>query len=174
MTGLDEIIRRSLVSFAEDMFEGSWTGRREREAVSLYVFGHLLQQVNKDGVLHSATQIGIEFPVPQVDAETSKGISGRAGAKQQVCKDVVIWPESRMTCWDEEGRPTIAPLAILEWKFGVPEIYNPDVLWLEAFGAVHSPFVGYAVAVDSLAREFRLSCTRSEGGKSRARWVHLV
>jgi len=64
MTQIDDIVRRALVSFATQDLNGSWTGRREREAVSLFVFGHLLREVDPTGFLCDPAQIGIEYPVP--------------------------------------------------------------------------------------------------------------
>ena len=60
---IDEIIRASLMGFVEDVFRSSWKGR-EREAVSLYVLGHLQKQCGKDKILREPTQIGIEAAVP--------------------------------------------------------------------------------------------------------------
>lgn len=173
MIHLDEIVRRSLSSFAADALNASWTGRREREAVSLYVFGHLLQQVNASGFLRDPTQIGVEFPVPQIDSNTGTAISGRRGTKRQVCKDVVIWPQPRMTCWDEDGNPTVAPAAIIEWKFSSATVHAPDVTWLEAFSSAHPSFIGYALTANPPGSVFRLSCTCVTGGRAQPEWLHI-
>jgi hypothetical protein len=34
--------------------------------------------------------------------------------KSQVCKAVVIWPDARMTCWNEQQAPTVPPAAGIE------------------------------------------------------------
>lgn len=62
----DDIVRHSLSTLAAEALNGSWNGRRERELISLYAFGYLLQEVRSDGPLFDPTQIGIEFPVPQL------------------------------------------------------------------------------------------------------------
>lgn len=174
MTQLDNILHRTLLSFAAEALDGSWTGRREREAVSLFVFGHLLREVNPMGFLRDPAQIGIEFPVPQLDVVKVTAISGRTGSKLQVCKDVVIWSKPRMTCWDSKGCPTVAPSAILEWKFNAPAVYGPDVAWLQSFSATHSGFVGYAITANPPGGRFKLSCTRVEEGEIEPEWLFLA
>jgi hypothetical protein len=161
---LDELIRESLTAFAADLGD-RWTGRREREAVSLFAFGYLLPRVRPDGFLRDPTQIGIEVPVPQLPADASER------RKNQVCKDLVLWPEPRMTCWGPEGTASVAPRAILEWKFNEPAVHPPDVQWLTAFSARYPGFVGYAVTADQQERNFRLSCTRVTGGKAESDWL---
>ena len=170
---MDEVVRRALSSFAAEALDGSWSGRREREAVSLFVLGYLLREVDAAGFLRDPAQIGIEFPVPQIADAASRAISGRSGRKRQVCKDIVIWPEPRMTCWDVEGCATVAPAAILEWKFGVPAVDPDDVAWLKTFSAGRPAFLGYAIAANQSGRQFTLSCTRVKSGRTKQRWLHL-
>lgn len=173
VTELDEIVRRSLVSFATESLSGGWTGRREREAVSLYVLGHLLREVRPDSVLHHAAQIGIEFPVPQVSRVAATTISGRGGAKTQVCKDIVLWSRPGMTCWDEAGAPTVAPMAILEWKFGVEGAHEPDVAWLSAFAESNPGFVGYAVSANRPGSPFLVEAVRVVANSVERGWLRL-
>lgn len=101
---IDEIVKLSLTTLAEDIASG-WTGRREREVVSLFCFGHLLRHCRPGSFLSDPTQIGIEVAVLQIPSQTA--LTGKAGSKEQVCKDIVIWPKARMTCWDDAGRPTV-------------------------------------------------------------------
>lgn len=173
MKELDGIIRRSLSSFVTDLRDRSWRVQREREAVSQYVFGHLLKEIRDGGWLSDSAQISIEYPVPQLPSEQAKKISGRRGSKGQVCKDVVLWPKPRTTCWDELGNPTVAPSAILEWKFGKSGIYEPDAKWLEDFSVIYPGFVGYAVAVNRPGAEFLLMCMRVSGGVREPDWLHI-
>jgi len=109
-------------------------------------------------ILYNPTQIGIEVRVPKAT---------RFGEKAEICKDLVIWPRPRMTCWTEEKRAENYPLAILEWKVNQTRLYEGDVEWLGA-SAMDAPssFVGYALYVDLRQRRFRLSCTRIQAGKT--------
>lgn len=168
---LDHAIRKSLTSFAEIVLDGSWSGRREREAVSVYALGHLLAQVKDTGFLHHPTQICIEYPVPQIDLKDSESFSGRIVSKRQVCKDIVIWPRPMMTCWDDDGEPTIGPAAIIEWKYSQGSVHKRDVEWLCAFSLEHPGFVGYAVTANPPSSSFRLSCTRLSGGIIESEWL---
>ena len=163
---IDQTISRSLTSFATDLAKSEWHLRREREAISFYAFRYLLREVQPDSFLHDSAQIGIEVPVPQV-TELGKG---------QVCKDLVIWPEPMMTCWDDSGKPTRAPTVILEWKFNVgPEESKYDIDWLERFTANYPACQGYSVRVDHRdGRPFLLTCARVVSGQTEPRWLHLV
>jgi hypothetical protein len=171
---IDEIIRGSLTEFVEDVFSSSWRGR-EREAVSLYVLGFLQKHLRGGGVLRDPTQIGIEAAVPSSPSLNPKG---------RVCKDVVLWREPKMTCWNERWEAVNPPLAIMEWKaFRRPalraQVYPPDVAWLKNYSALYSgmfaghSFVGYAVALDLLQREFRLKAVRIENGEVDDKWLRL-
>lgn len=66
MTQLDKIIRRSLSNFIDAINADKWSGRREREAICLYVLAHLQHEVRPRGVLYDVRQIGIEMPVKQI------------------------------------------------------------------------------------------------------------
>lgn len=171
---IDRIVRASLMSFLEDVFRSSWKGR-EREAVSLYVLGHLQKQCGEGKILRESTQIGIEAAVPS---------SLELNPKGRVCKDLVLWREPKMTCWNERWEAVNPPLSIMEWKaFRLPsskaQVYPQDVAWLKSYSTLFSsifaghPFVGYAVALDLLQRKFRLSVTRVESGGARDKWLEL-
>jgi hypothetical protein len=103
---IDNIVRVSLTEFVEDVFRSSWRGR-EREAVSLYVLGFLQEQCRSGRILRDPTQIGIEAAVPS---------SLKLNPKGRVCKDLVLWREPKMTCWNERWEAVNPPLAIMEWK----------------------------------------------------------
>jgi hypothetical protein len=169
MAACDEPVRSALRTFADEVLDGSWNGRREREAVSAFAFGPLLQQMDRGEFLEEPTQIGIEFPIPQV---TLPGEDGD-GKKDQVCKDLVIWEEPLRTCWDGQGDPTNAPAAILEWKFSSNRVSERDVKWLEAFTSEYPGCTGYAVTGNSPGSAFRLSCTRVSAGRGQPSWVHV-
>lgn len=166
---MDDIIRRSLTSFAEEALAGDWRGRREREAVSLFAFGFLLREANAGGTLHDPAQITIEFPVPQVTERDGAW----ASTKSQVCKDLVIWPRPAMTCWDDEGKPSVPPAAILEWKFGVPTVHEPDVEWLQTFTARYPETTGYAIAANRPGSAFLIDCVTVANGVVEREWQRV-
>lgn len=169
MSSPDGIIRNSLSNFVDEYLDGSWTGQREREAVSTFVFGSLLEAVDTDGFLHDPTQIGIEVPVPQV----TRPDEDPSGKKSQVCKDLVIWHEPQTTCWDSQGNPTTVPALILEWKFSTTEVSEYDVNWLKAFTGKYADCHGYAVTANQPGSTFRLSCTKVAGGKTEPEWLYI-
>ena len=169
MNLLDETVQSALDTFVDEALDGSWDGRREREAVSLFAFGALVEQVNTEGILRDSRQIGLEVPVPQVTV----GDENSANNKNQVCKDVVIWSEPGMTCWDESHDPTVPPVAIIEWKFDRASIYDADVSWLEAFTAEYPNCIGYAVTANQQSSRFTLSCTRVTNRQTQAKWLHV-
>lgn len=173
MTELDKIVARSLSRFVDAINRDKWSGRREREAISLYVLAHLQREVRRGGVLHDVRQIGIEMPVEQIDAAKQREISGGKGKpKADVAKDLLIWPKPQMTTWSPEGKSLHAPLAILEWKMGSLSPYEYDVRWLEEYSRSHAKFTGYAVCIRrSKEGMFSLSVARVKKGKREVNWI---
>lgn len=169
MFAVDAAVRPALETLAHDILDGSWSGQREREAVSLFAFGPLLNQVDRNGFLSDSGQVGIEIAIPQVPV----GDEDMQRKKTQVCKDLVIWSEPHMTCWDRDGNPTKAPAAVIEWKYSQRGVYQGDVDWLKAFTDEYSNCVGYAVTADQSSSEFTLSCTRVVNGQDEPEWVHI-
>ena len=157
MSESDEQVRLALTTFADELLDGSCAGRREREAVSTFAFGPLLQQVDHGKFLHDPMQIGLDLPVPQVVLPDEDSMT----KKNQVCKDLVIWAKPGMTCWDHHDNPTIAPAAILEWKFSENRVSERDVKWLKAFTREYLDCVGYAITGNQPDSAFALSCTES-------------
>jgi hypothetical protein len=162
---IDAIVTQSLEALALELASGSWRGRREPEVVSLFCFGHLVGHCRPATALADPSQISIEVTVPQIP-ET-------AGSKMQVCKDIVIWPRPRMACWDEDGKPTVRPLSILEWKHNEGDMSEGDTIWLQKFSAEAPGFVGFAVATNQTASPFTISCNRLCAGQRIDRWVHI-
>lgn len=164
---IDEVVRASLTEFVEDITLSSWKGR-EREAISLYAFGFLQKQFRAGLILNDPTQIGIEVAVPSAERLNPKG---------RVCKDLILWAESKMTCWNEDWKATLYPLAIMEWKayrqiHKRAEVSAKDVRWLSDYSTLF-PIVGYAVALDLAHRDFRLSVTRVLNGQLTIDWLRL-
>jgi hypothetical protein len=84
---------------------------------------------------------------------------------------MVIWPEPLMNVWDENRQPVNYPVAILEWKANKTTVSGYDVKWLRQFSSDLPDLVGYAVCLDMLQRQFRLSCTRVHQGEAHNRWL---
>ena len=177
LSNLDEAVAGSLKTLYQDVSLTSWYGR-EREIVSLYVFGHLLPLCFKSSVLFDATQIGIEVAVPQVKVELSQK------QKAVVCKDVVIWSRPKMTCWNVENNSHQYPLSVLEWKSvnktdggtqkraKLGEFYS-DVEWLRQTSQLTTEFVGYAILVTQNEQKPRLECSRISQGSVEHKWFFL-
>lgn len=169
---MDSLMQLTLPSLIEEVSAPHWTGRREREVVSLFCFGHLLHQCRPGTFLHHPTQIGVEVAVPQVPGQTA--LSKKATSKGQVCKDIVIWPQPRMTCWNAAGEATVRPVSIIEWKHNQSKVSVIDVKWLTEFSTGSADFVGYAVCTNRPnVRGFRLSCTRVFRGQVQPRWLFI-
>lgn len=163
---MDDIIRKSLSEFTEYVFRAKWYGR-ERETVSFYVLGFLQRFCSPNHLLRECTQIGIEAAVPQLK---------EPGRKPQVCKDLVIWPMPKMTCWNRDKQPVHYPVAIMEWKTDRASISKHDVEWLQKYSMISEitkEFRGYAVSLDLSNRKFRLSCTRIHQGNITPEWLIL-
>ena len=169
MSETDEAVRTALDSLGKDDLDGSWSGRREREVVSLFAFGPLLDQVSREGFLQDSGQVGIEIAIPQV----AVGDEDLHGKKSQVCKDLVIWPEPQMTCWNKNDDPEHAPAAVVEWKFGLNRVSQRDVNWLKGFTDEYPNCTGYAVTANQSGAEFTLSCTRVADGQEEPEWVYI-
>jgi hypothetical protein len=168
----DAIIRASLESFVADVCESRWTGRREREAVSLYVIGHLAPRARIGTALRDATQIAIEGAVPQLDASAGKAAGVSVDPKDQVCKDVVLWSEPRMTCWSRNERPFYSPAVVMQWKWNERD-NAVDVRWLLEFSARRRGFTGYAVFATRDGGTLRLRCSRIRHGTVIRDWLVL-
>lgn len=169
--GIDVAVRSSLTALVESV-SGNWAGRRERELVSLFCFGHLIRRCQPGSVLHDPAQIGIEIAVPQIPGQQS--LTGKRLSKKQVCKDIVIWREPCQTCWDSSGKPTVRPISVIEWKHNEGPISQYDTEWLCGFSQKSEDFVGYAVRTDQGAgRKISLSCTRVFRGKQFDEWLNL-
>jgi hypothetical protein len=168
---LDKLLQGTLSDFALDL-SMSWYGR-EREAVSLYAFGYLIPECQPQCVLRDRTQIGIEVAVPQLSPEASSRIGGSERPKPQVCKDLVLWPERGMNCWDAHGNPTRYPMAVIQWKVGGVDSLREDIAWLGEYSSDKPDLVGYAVALEVGATGLRLHCTRVHRGKVTEDWLGI-
>ncbi len=144
-------LREAFASFANTTLPAF---AREREIVSGFVLTHLLPTLASGRDLSMPGQIGIEVAVPQRRDRPHKR------RDPDVCKDVVLWPASGMTCWDGTGRAVHFPRAVLEWKSvnrkdppavarRKRQVEHPaDVEWLRWFVRQAPGSEGYAVLVD--------------------------
>ncbi len=164
----DVLVRETLASFVEDVFDCMWRGR-EHEAISRYVFGHVVSQVGHSPILKKATQICIQGTVPGVPGKNPKG---------RVNKDLQIWPAEAQTTWNRAWKPEYVPICIQEWKVFRPNTRGPkesqyDVDWLCAFTRIHTTCIGYAVTLDLAGRGLQLSVTRVFSGNAKQEWLKL-
>ncbi len=168
MPDLDLIIRSAAEEFVAAVFSSRWRGR-EREAISLFAFGHLLRRCAAGSILSHPTQIAIEACVPGVPQLNPKG---------RVNKDLVIWPSPSMSLWDESWHEVHVPLAVLEWKVfreatKPPSLSRYDLDWLQKFSAGRAEFIGYAVWLDLAQRIHRFTAARVQNGRVDERWLVL-
>ena len=179
ITSLDSLIKSALMSFVRDLHHYR-RRRREHEIVNLFVFGHLIPKSRGSSVIKHLTQIGIGAAVPQLER-----LWGRR-RKSDVCKDIVIWPEHGMTCWDTDGEPKHFPLSVLEWTSlneherggSLPkkkrEKYAEDLKWLRDMSCWTArrklSFVGYRVFVDQKISPIEVSVDRIYKGKAILDW----
>jgi hypothetical protein len=162
----DQLVRTSLASFVEDVFASGWRGR-EHEAISRYVFGHVINHVGVSPILKVPTQICVHGTVPGVPGKNPKG---------RVNKDLQFWPSSTQTTWNAKWKPEYIPLCVQEWKVFRPTTGRPreseyDIEWLQAFSELHHAFVGYAVTLDLAGRDMRLTVTRACAGHVDRKWM---
>jgi hypothetical protein len=163
MEPLDILIRESLLDLARFVARTDWRGR-EREAVSLYVLGFLIRRCDPSGPLKDPTQIGMDVAVRQHPGPRRKRL---------VCKDLVIWPSPAGNCFSESGKPTLNPLAILEWKVRTERVSRYDEDWLKEFSARIIEFNGYAVALHPSGAETTMNVTRIKNGVLTGGWLRF-
>lgn len=175
---LDSMLKTAFISMLDELRQPGWW-RREHELVNLFVFGYLIPLCSPGRVLHDLTQIGMEAAVPQ--------LPGRGGDRKNpdVCKDLVIWPEARMTCWGQDGSEMLKPLCVLEWtslnrqgrastRRDKEGKYQEDLDWLVQVSRSAERFVGYAVLVDQQTEPLMLRVNRARDGRSSEPWTDLV
>jgi hypothetical protein len=160
VAAMDAALGAALSEFGEWLYASGWWGR-EREVVSQFVMGYFLQQFDGEGVLHDPRQVGIEVAVPQIPGPNRKA---------QVTKDLVVWPEAAMTCWNEAREPCRYPLAVVEWKARRRQQSEYDIEWLTHYSVAHEGFAGYAVVVNPSWDERKIRCARIYGGDVDREW----
>jgi hypothetical protein len=174
---LCNVIRDSLMEFAQSIPESAKYSR-EYELVSRYVFGHLLKAVNKDSQLQSPSQIGLNVAVPQ------KKELGGMRKHPDVCKDLVIWTEPGIVCWDGDGKPDRFPLAVLEWttlnrkdsrqvkKVKRGKKRSHDIDWLRWLVEQNEGTEGFAVLIDLADQPVSINVVRIARADYNDEWVN--
>ena len=105
---LDNIIIQALREFTASVREENWVGR-EREAISVYTFSHLIRRCNPNSQFHDPGQVCIEGAVPPNSTDK----------KPQINKDLIVWENAKMNCWilSENSLNVVNyPLLIMQWK----------------------------------------------------------
>jgi hypothetical protein len=162
---LDSIIRGSLIELKEWLDQRKdWRGR-EREVISLYAFGFLGPLCREKSALHHPTQIGIEVAVPQLQLPGKR-------RKTLVCKDLVLWSEPYMTCWEKENNERYL-MAIMEWKIGKTQKLSNDEEWLQEYSANRKNFSGYSVLINPKGLQTTLFVSLARNGWLRKGWIHF-
>ena len=138
---LDRLLKNALTDFVRKIRRDRWQGK-ERDCVNRFAMGHLVAACGDHHFLKHPTQIGVEMPV---------GKPRRIGVKKSLPKDLVIWRKPWTTCWDKDWEPSMAPLAVIEWKTtrgtkGGQKAAH-DKAWLLAFTRSNRRSIGYAVSV---------------------------
>lgn len=116
---------------------------KEWDTVAVFVDVFLRKHVGAGAAVHHQSQIRIES---QVGTTTNLGWRG-------VRKDVVIWPEPYMSCWDEQWKATRVPRAVLEfkqWRSRPKSMLfdQNDSEWVAAWTIENPKSLGYVVTID--------------------------
>jgi hypothetical protein len=169
IVAIETTLREALIAYATDLNTcAPWYGK-ENDCVNRFALGFLLPRGTAASVLRHPTQLGIEVGVPQ-----PPGIGSKAAAR----KDLVIWPEPWMSCWDSAGKPVARPVAILEWKVvhgrRLARGTSHDRDWLAAFARWQSGFVGLSVHLMARpATKPQLVVARFRGNDYDPGWLRL-
>jgi hypothetical protein len=161
---IDSLIQEALRALAADPHIKQWQAK-EHNWVSYFAMRHVLEHCEPGGVLSHPAQIGIEVGVPQPPGYKSATTR----------RDLVIWPNVGMTCWNDSWMASCHPLAIVEWKVHRPGRKNRFVdderNWLRSYCVWQPTVVAYAVEVDGAANPIRMTCSRFVGREERSDWL---
>jgi hypothetical protein len=163
MQDIDALIEHSLSALAADPHVKKWKAK-EHNWVSYFVFRHLVQHCRPNGVISHPAQIGIEVGVPQPNGYRTASVR----------RDVVIWPDVGMTCWNDDWMPSCHPFAIIEWKVHRPRLKNRFVdqerAWLRSYCRWQPSVAGYAIEVDGGRQPATIMCDRFRGAEEIPKW----
>lgn len=121
---------------------GTWRAK-EWDTVAVFVDVFLRKQVGPGAAVAHQSQIRTES---QVATDTARGWRG-------VRKDVVIWPEPFMSCWDRQWQATRVPRVVMEFKQWRDKprrlpFDKKDSEWISTWTAENPTSLGYVVTVD--------------------------
>lgn len=131
---MDKIIEQALKNLDNFLKNSNWYGR-ENEVVNIFAHKFLVESIGREPLL-SLDQIGIEVAVKQL--YSNKG-------KELVRKDLVIWKHGDTSVWDEGGKISNNPLAIIEWKVNDIKKCNYDIKWLSEYTAMYPEVICFSV-----------------------------
>ena len=100
VTTFERLFRAALESLLPDLAACPWYVR-ESEVVNLFVFQHLIPQLQNEKL--DISQLGVEVPIQRMKTD-GKPEFGRRG-------DIVVWLHAKASRWR-----TCKPLALVEWK----------------------------------------------------------
>jgi hypothetical protein len=156
MHDLKPELRRMLLEFLSEIEAARWQGL-ERELVSHFAFSKLVRNIGCCKEFYDTAQIAIEVRVKQV--------AGRS--KENVCKDMIIWPQSGQTF----RQPGAVPLCVIEWKHRLKEPYPYDIEWLQDYTREHPECFGIALTVET-EKYYRMRAALVENGHvSERQWI---
>jgi len=163
---IDSLIRRALKDFVNDLGDCKWFGK-EHDYVNRFAHGYLVPRCSpRSSFLRHPTQIGIEVAVRQ-------NLFTAPAAR----KDLVLWPQPWMSCWNRHRRPVHWPTAVMEWKIVLTKrplrINTHDQKWLGDFA--QSPYrVGFSVTLNrSESPTERILVSRFHRGRVIDEWLRL-
>src|SRR6266481_656665 len=174
---IDCIMKDSLTAFYQQLVSG-WIGR-EREMVSYFAFGFLVPRCSPQSAIHDPAQIGMEVAVKQM-ADTAD-----PKRKNNVCKDLVIWPKPAMNLWNQGQMNANIPLCITEWKCVNPskrltaelklklKELQGDTEWLSDFTRRNLNVLGYSIFVHQQIKPVVLDCRRFYQGNQEPKRLSL-
>lgn len=161
----DELVVQSLTTLAADMLDSNWCGK-ENEWGNLFTFNYLLCHCSPTGTLREPGQLAIEVEVGQ-----PPGYTGAA-----VRRNIVIWPpRSRMSCWEDDGKPRDHPLAIIVWKVYWNRHYQEprEWKWLRDYSKWQTQSIGYGIEIDLKCSPATLTCCRFDAGNQQPEWLQF-
>ncbi|MFZ0418989.1 MAG: hypothetical protein WAM04_12905 [Candidatus Sulfotelmatobacter sp.] len=148
--------------------------------VSLFVVSHLIPCC-RAAAIHEQIGVGIEVAVPQLSRAKVEQLQKKfpslfkktenVNPRTDVCKDIVIWSEPKITVWDCNWNPCHEPLAIREWtvinrsdsknsREKKKTKHRFDRSWLKEKTERARNITGYAVFIDGTCTPKKLTCIR--------------
>ena len=133
---LDDILTQAFSSFLAEL-PSDWHAK-ERDCVSRFVFGYLINECKEGTAFESPAQLGIEVAVKQ---------PAGVGEKEQHTKTLLSGESLSRRAGMKDFDAVAIPHAVVEWKVerkGKKEKTAHDIEWLEAFSVENPESVGYS------------------------------